>query len=77
MSNPNSPLTWTRFLLARWLDPYPDKGEAWCIGCELNGGRTLILNAAGHVDHIKKHREQDNPVEIRVNLGSIPGREPG
>lgn len=72
MANPNSLLTRFRFHLAQWLDPYPDKGEAWCIECELNGGRTLIVPASGHTRHLETHRsseEKSSNVAIRVNWG--------
>ena len=76
MSNPYSRLTKIRFALVRWLDPYPDKGEAWCVDCELNDGKTLILNAAGHADHLGNHRDtlddRKKTIAIRANYGYIP-----
>jgi hypothetical protein len=77
MSNPHSRLTKTRFALSRWLDPYPDKGEAWCMDCTLNDGRTLILNAAAHADHVERHREATegtgvwDGISIRANFGKV------
>jgi hypothetical protein len=80
MANPNSPLTKIRFILAQKLDPYPDRGEAWCMGCALNDGRTLILNAAGHVDHVEKHRDESTgrtatSIAMRVNWGEVSPSE--
>ena len=80
MANPHARLTKIRFALARWLDPYPDKGEAWCMACELNDGRTLILNAAGHADHVERHREASGEgdwigISIRANFGVVPREE--
>lgn len=80
MANPHSLLTLVRFRLVKWLDPYPDKGEAWCIDCELNGDRTLILPASGHHNHMEKHKEHMTEtghsfVAIRANMGYIPGEE--
>jgi hypothetical protein len=80
MANPNSVLTRARFIIAQWLDPYPDRGEAWCMDCELNGGRTLILNAAGHVNHVEKHRETSvdgtaSSIGMRVNWGNVTPTE--
>ncbi len=77
MSNPHSRLTKMRFALSRWLDPYPDRGEAWCMDCVLNDGRTLILNAAAHTDHLERHREASEPdgwvgISIRANFGAVP-----
>ena len=75
MANPHSLLTLVRFRLARWVDPYPDKGEAWCMDCVLNGGRTLILNAAGHPVHVAQHRDAidrgETAISIRVNYGQV------
>lgn len=79
MANPNSLSTRIRFYLARWLDPYPDRGEAWCMECALNEGRTLILNADGHADHVERHREASGKkftgISIRANYGHIPQEE--
>lgn len=78
MANPYSLLTKIRFTLARWLDPYPDRGEAWCMNCELNDGRTLILNAAGHNEHVRMHRDESEGADgrtniaMRVNYGYVP-----
>jgi len=82
MSNPYSRLTKIRFALSRKLDPYPDKGEAWCMDCVLNDGRTLILNAAAHSDHVEAHREASGEsgqwigIAIRANFGAIPREDP-
>lgn len=75
MASPYSPLTKIRARLATWLEPYPDKGEAWCVNCTLNGGRTLILPATGHTHHVMLHRDQQgmpSTVAIRVNWGAVP-----
>jgi hypothetical protein len=78
MANPNSLLVKVRFRLVRWLDPFPDQGEAWCINCVMNDGRTIILSASGHLHHVEQHREitEDHPVAdaiaIRVNWGHLP-----
>ena len=77
MPNPNSSLTRFRLTLVRWLDPYPDKGEAWCLNCAMNDGKTLIVNASGHLQHVRQHREisEDHPepdmIAIRVNQGFV------
>ena len=78
MANPNSLLVKVRFRLVRWLDPFPDQGEAWCINCVMNDGRTIILSASGHLHHVEQHRKitEDHPVAdaiaIRVNWGHFP-----
>lgn len=75
MANPNSLPTRIRIALVRWLDPYPDKGEAWCMNCAMNDGKTLIMNASGHLPHVRKHREiseghpEPDMIAIRVNHG--------
>lgn len=72
MANPNSLLTKIRFRLVRWLDASPDVGEAWCIDCGLNNGRTLIVPAPGHSRHVGLHRDQENiSIAIRVNWGQV------
>ncbi len=82
MSNPYSRLTKIRFALSRRLDPYPDRGEAWCMDCTLNGGRTLILNAAAHHEHVDAHREASGEsgvwdgIAIRANFGAMPLEDP-
>lgn len=79
MANPNSLLTKIRFHLARWLDPFPDRGEAWCMDCAVNNGRTLILNANGHADHVRQHTgsgdKTTSHISIRANFGYIPPSE--
>ena len=79
MADPNSVTTRVRMIMVRWLDPSPDPGEAWCMECSLHGGRTLILNATGHEEHLGKHREVPGReyIAMRVNYGSSrPGEEP-
>lgn len=73
MPNPNSIPTKVRIILARWLDPHPDSGEAWCMDCQLNGGRTIILNANGHREHVETHRttEPSTSIAMRVNYGQV------
>lgn len=45
--------------------------------CTLNDGRTLILNAAAHADHVEKHREASSEsggwdgISIRANFGKV------
>ena len=75
MANPNSLLTVVRYRLAQWLDPYPDRGEGWCINCSLNDGRTLIVPATGHARHVREHQEdpENTSVAMRVNWGQITG----
>jgi hypothetical protein len=82
MASPYSRLTKIRFALSRRLDPYPDKGEAWCMDCTLNDGRTLILNASAHSDHVEAHREASGKaglwdgISIRANFGIVPRDDP-
>lgn len=69
VANPRSWLTRARLRLARWVEPDPDPGEAWCLGCVLNGGVTAVLPADGHERHAELHAGQDGAhvVQIRVN----------
>lgn len=85
MANPHSVITRARLALAQWLDPHPDPGEAWCMGCKINGGRTVVLNAHGHREHVYAHRDESSgktatSISMRVNYGqvgdSVDGEEP-
>jgi hypothetical protein len=73
MPNPNSLPTKVRIRLSQWIDPHPDKGEAWCMDCTLNGGRTIILNANGHREHVEAHRTTQpmTSIAMRVNYGQV------
>jgi hypothetical protein len=72
MARPDSIVTWWRRWAAKRLMPVPDAGEAWCIGCTLNGGRTVIVSAAGYQVHAEEHRElyehggSDHTIEMVV-----------
>ena len=55
MARPDSLTTRLRILIARRLEPMPDPGEAWCVGCSMNDGRTLVVSVNGIWDHAKKH----------------------
>lgn len=52
-------------MLARMIEPRPDPGEAWCLNCALNGGRTAILSADGARDHGRQH-EGGGLVRIQI-----------
>lgn len=51
---------WTQFRrrLAKRIEPGPPMGEAWCIGCPLNDGRTLIFPYEGATDHLERHHAE-------------------
>jgi hypothetical protein len=59
MAKPNSWLTRIRRKLADKLDPMPDKGEGWCVGCSLNNGRTIVTNADGLENHVGLHPDRE------------------
>jgi len=42
--------------LARFIDPVPAAGVAWCADCSLNGGKTLTFNSAGVQGHLRVHQ---------------------
>jgi hypothetical protein len=65
MSDPNSRSTRFRRRLARVITPGPAPGEAWCVDCALNEGRTLVVSADGTWDHIRRHTRE------------LPGRRVG
>ena len=76
MADPDSPLTRLRRSLARAIEPGPDPGEAWCVGCALNGGRTLIVSADGFRDHAGEHRELPGEL-VRIQVAWPEGTEDG
>jgi len=63
---PDSRLTRLRRRLARAVEPGPDKGEAWCIGCSLSQGHTIVVSADGSQDHVQLHRGQDPAGHIMI-----------
>jgi len=65
VKNPDSRMAKLRILLAAALDPMPDPGEAWCMDCALNGGRTQVLTATGYMTHVQLHADGD-VVNIRT-----------
>jgi hypothetical protein len=78
VSSPYSLLTRLRVRLARRIEPYPDAGEAWCMDCALNGGRTLIVPSSGHREHVELHRGKSSDrtahgIVMRVNYGPRGG----
>lgn len=72
MAKPNSALTLIRRILVRIIEPGPDPGEAWCLDCSLNGGRTLVLPADGYKPHAISHA--DGQVQIRACWPGKPAR---
>ncbi len=59
MAQPNSLLTIVRRWLALKIHPFPDVGEAWCVNCAVNGGKTTIISAMGMEHHINAHDKND------------------
>jgi hypothetical protein len=71
MTRPDSLLTRLRRQLARIIEPGPDPGEAWCLDCALNEGRTLIVSADGFRDHAGQHASGER-VRIQVAWPTEP-----
>ena len=74
MARPNSLTTRLRRWAVRKLVVGPDPGEAWCMWCQLNGGKTAVVSASGYLIHVAEHRESiaeggDHTVDI---TGSWP-----
>lgn len=72
MAKPNSWLTMVRFAIVRWIEPQPDKGEAWCINCSLNEYLTFIVNADGIKAHAQEHVDSDTNGTVRI-MAAWPG----
>ena len=76
MSKPNSRLTRFRRHLAHVIEPGPAAGEAWCVDCAMNDGRTLIVSADGFRDHAGEHRELPGEL-VRIQVAWPEGTEDG
>jgi hypothetical protein len=59
-----------RLWLVKKIDPWPDKGEGWCIGCSLSGGRTLVLSEGGARSHIEQHRNTEGLDAVAIRTRS-------
>lgn len=57
ITDPDSAVTRLRDWLSRKIAPSSVPGEAWCMRCELNNGRTLIVSADGWTDHVRRHHD--------------------
>lgn len=75
MAKPDSPVTRLRRHLAALIEPSPDPGEAWCVYCTLNDGRTLIVSADGIREHVEQHVPGSGSVNVRAAWppGGVPG----
>lgn len=75
MAAPDSWLTRLRRRAAAAIEPFPAPGEAWCIRCTMNAGRTLIVSADGTRDHVLRHRAEDPAGKILIKT-TWPSRPP-
>jgi hypothetical protein len=66
MANLNSPLINLRLKLARWLDPFPPRGEAWCFGCKLLNGRNVAFPSDQFRAHVDAHKNQLPPGYVNI-----------
>lgn len=66
MTDPNSLLTRLRRRLVSWADPGPDVGEAWCVDCTMNAGRTVVLPADGSRKHMELHARENPKAHITI-----------
>ena len=73
MARPNSLLTRLRGRLAHWLDPVPAEHEAWCVGCSMNGGRTMVLGSAAARDHVRAHQESGHREVVQIKVHERAG----
>lgn len=46
-----------RLKLVTMIDPYPPVGTAWCIDCEMIGGRghIMVLDDSKKIEHMHEH----------------------
>jgi hypothetical protein len=75
MARPDTLLTRCRRRLAALIEPGPDQGEMWCLGCALNDGRTRILPADSYQRHALEHVDPTHAATIIVAWP--PRRGPG
>jgi hypothetical protein len=62
-----------RLALAKIIDPFPDIGEAWCVNCSLNNGKTLLMSSDSVIKHTDKHVEVNPNEELRLRWQDAPG----
>jgi hypothetical protein len=53
--SPNSVFSRMRIFLVRKTQIRPPIGEAWCVNCAANNGRTKILSPDGIKEHVLTH----------------------
>lgn len=70
MAKPNSLTTHIRRALASMLEPRPDIGEAWCIGCRLNQDKTAVIPVDGIVNHTEFHASHLGPKSFMNVVGT-------
>jgi hypothetical protein len=66
MAKLNSSLTRIRLVLARKLDPFPPRGEAWCFGCRLVGGANVAFPSEQLQAHVSAHKMQEPPGYVNI-----------
>lgn len=71
MAKPNSLLTRIRFRISEAVKPGPDPGEAWCIRCQLQNRRNVVLAVDGTEAHIDQHTEEQPEYHVRI-IGEWP-----
>jgi hypothetical protein len=69
---PDSRFTRFRRRLAKRIEPLPPEGEAWCINCVLNDGKTLILPANSGIQHVDAHRDSPPSTFMQLQIGMHP-----
>lgn len=73
LANPDSLLSAFRRWLVRWIELSPAPGEAWCLRCELNGGKTRVVPIHGWREHVEEHKERgSNRVGMQGCWSGVP-----
>jgi hypothetical protein len=75
LTDPDSALSRLRDWLAQKLMTAPDPGEAWCMRCALNDGRTLVVTADGWRDHVRLHQDEPGTQEVSVKASWPPEQD--
>lgn len=67
MRKPDSLIARIRRKIAGIIEPCPDIGEAWCIGCKLRDGKTAIFPVDAVGVHLAVHNQADDKEEISIH----------
>lgn len=71
MPNPNSKLTLIRRAIVKIVEPLPSEGEAWCLDCSLNNGKTIVYLCESVANHVRSH---PHGIKVKVLVTARKGK---